>query len=337
MCVSYNVFRSQTQHQYKLNFLLDEEGEFDIPQQEGEEEQGGDKATQSSSDGSLFGLLQQELGGRGGGGNKATPPTFQSEEGLPSPFVSDLLFSTEEEDEEGDGVKREVREGGEEEKSQQPQRDLLTEEWDEFSALDSKSLIDTPGDNALPTGANNDNSSSNSGNSILMSGDDWTDDLVEAEQPPSRELMDEINELMAFDEQKKDPTSVSLPNTTTTTVTGTTNPDKVVFDPLLEEKSSSVRPPLSSELQNLSLDNPLMPSKLLPLAPPPFSFSNVSVPPVFPSPNKTMPTYSLSSSMGRGSTGYKPMVGAAKDPEDSPAQRWAKLFSHLDPIANEKA
>lgn len=249
------------------------------------------------NDNDLFGILQQEF--------TSTLPSGVQDDVLNeqeiSPIVGDLLDNAPT----GDMITTQS--------PPPPQHDLLTEEWDEYSTLDSK-----------PIEAVTEATTTTTETSRV----DWTDDLVEAEQP-SRELREEIDELMACDFNKESPSKQDG---------GGADKEETMFDPLLQSVPSV---PLN-DFQSLFLEQKsIVPSSqdinYSQLVPSPMS---ALIPPVFPSPvTQTTPSYSFNS--GRGGASYKPIVGgedkrSAKD-DHIPGQKWENLFAHLDPIANEKA
>lgn len=292
------MFRSQTQHQYRLNFLSDEglEGEVPLPPPEAEskEESQSESGEQYDGNTSLFDMLQSESRCS----NAPAPvPTLPPHDDVMSSIVSDLLALDDNDD---TGRPLQVTSPVTDQ-----QRDLLTDEWDEYSAIDS----------SKPTAESEELKQPAVGDS-----DDWTDDLVEAEQPCTpRELNEEINELMAIESK--------LP--------AKPDPEEVVFDPLSAVSS------VSNDLKDISIDSNLPTgignepaTQLIPAR----QLLPSMVPPVFPSPaSQSTAPYTFNSSSR--SPGYKPMVGGSSATNDSqaPGQKWANLFAHLDPIANEKA
>ena len=291
------MFRSQTQHQYRLNFLSDEglEGEFTLPppETESKEKNQSESGEQHDGNSSLFDMLQSESRCT----NAPIPvPTLPPHEDAMSSIVSDLL-ALDGNDDTGKPLQ-------DTSPVTDQQRDLLTDEWDEYSAIDSSKPTPESEEPKQP---------------VVSDSDDWTDDLVEAEQPCTpRELNEEINELMAIESK--------LP----------TKPDseEVVFDPL------SVSP-VSNDLKDISIDSNLPKASAneptMQLIPARQLLPSI-VPPVFPSPvSQSTAPYTFNSSSR--SPGYKPMVGGSSATNDNqaPGQKWANLFAHLDPIANEKA
>lgn len=278
-----SFIRAQTQHQYKLKFLSDEglEGDYPSPEIESKDIPPFAPEGQHDSDGSLFALLQSESRCTS---VPAPAPTLSAHKDEMSSVVSDLL----------------ALDSKPLQDTTDHQHDLLTDEWDEYSAIDSNKQSDEP---PQPVDT-----------------DDWTDDLVEADQPCTpRELSEEISELMAI--EPKLPKSAGAEDN---------------FDPL---SLSSV----SNDLEGISIDSKLFDhhqkdgnqpnTQLVPAR----QLLPSAVPPVFPSPvTQSASTYTFNNR----APGYKPMVGGSgSDDSDSqaPGQKWANLFAHLDPIANEKA
>ena len=216
-------------------------------------------------------------------------------------------------------------------------RDLLTEEWDQYSALEATK------DQPLSEDIEPVNDDTN-----------WTDDLVLAEQTTPNELNLEIEKLLALDKVKKSPppiitkdddndntfdplllntsivsTSESSINTTvmsTTFATGNTLP--------------TTESPLPTTESPLPTTGSLLPTtgSPLPITGSPLSITGSSIPSTESPLSMTGSSLPISK-VGRGSSGYKPMLSQykCKDEEAGANNKWDNLFADLDPIANEKA
>lgn len=307
------LFRGQTQHQYKLNNLTEEIQELEmdegrlnteeVPQKEspGLSTQNG----QSSTD-NLFGLLQQELV------MPFHPPPSSKDNTLSCNVVDDDSISKTDTlslpHVSDSPTKEEIP-------STEYPHDLLTEEWDLYSALESQPHLH---------------------GEIKREKTGWSEDLLTGEQGLS-DLTQEVKQLL-------DPKEV--PSTATVSNFDRTSEDSV-FDPLLstldERDEGSTSKPLFDQVESFGLDSSLFQSPSassghpisLPLIPVPLQpYTGTEISEVLSS-AQTMPTFSSTSQKSEGNQPRH--VSKGKGAENPSSSKWMNLFAHLDPIANEKA
>ena len=280
-----------------------DEGRLDTAEVPQKESPGPSTQNGQSSTDNLFGLLQQELvmpfhpppsQENTFSSNPVDDDSISKTDTLGLPHVSDSL------------IKEEIP-------SSEYPHDLLTEEWDLYSALESQPHLKEE---------------------IKGEKTGWSEDLLTGQQGLS-DLTQEVKQLLHPKE---------VPSTATVSDFDRTSEDSV-FDPLLStldhcEESSSSKP-FFDQVESFGLDSSLF---LTPSACQPIPMPLIPVP-LQPSTGTETPkallsaqTVSTFSSTSQKSEANQPRhVSKGKGTENPSSNKWMNLFAHLDPIANEKA
>lgn len=283
-----------------------DEGKADTEEVQQKESPGPSTQKGQSSTDNLFGLLQQELV------MPFDPPPSSQDNTLSCNVADDDSISNTD----TLGLPHVLDSPTKEEiPSSEYSRDLLTEEWDLYSALESQPHLH---------------------GEIRGEKTGWSEDLLTGDQGLS-DMTQEVKQLL-------DPKQV--PSTTTASKFDRTSEDSV-FDPLLstldEHDEGSSSKPLFDQVESFDLDSSLFQSPSvhsgqpisIPLIPVPLQPSSGTEISEVLSSAQTMPTLSSTSQKSEGNQPRH--VSKGKGAENLSSNKWMNLFAHLDPIANEKA